>query len=384
MLILFLSPKNRREAATCCEAASATAACGRRRGVAELGLGFGVWGLFFGVCARSRGSRDARFARDACGVVVRKLIIVVNMLKSYSLTNDSSNQTAYYDQIMDPFKAPLCRIPGSFVQGTQLVRDRQTFQITTGTGANDFVAYFAPENSIRTNVSSTPTPNDYAFIARSSTLASYNTMTYGSHLSNATATEYASRNSAWQQTYATYWQAVRLVSAGLRIRYIGRQDAEAGLLSVGMTSVRAPHSSTVLLDATISEFPFNYRGKTADGLVCNWIPTDFSDQSFINVSTADSQSVSAQNVFFIHGFGIPDGTVLDVEVVRNYEYYPRYQYQELLNPLSLDVPVQSISVPALESKIASTSSLVVSSASSKPITFSKHQGFFGKVTFDDL
>ena len=303
------------------------------------------------------------------------------MLTSPTIGNDDQSNLDYYHQIVEPFKAPLCRVPGAFVQGTQLVRDRATFQITIGAGANDFVAYFAPENSIRTNVSQSPAPQDLCIIARTSALVDYSSLSYGGHVNSATSTNYASRQAAWQQTYSSYWQAVRLVSAGLRIRYIGRQDAEAGLISAGMTSMRAPHNSSVLNDSVITEFPFNYRGKTADGLACNWIPTDFTDQSFINVSTSDSQSVSAQNVFFIHGFGIPDGTVLDVEFVRNYEYYPKYQYQELLNPSTTDKQSSSSFNPKVQNDMFKSADFITSALEGASSLFSSIQSFFGKVSF---
>lgn len=303
------------------------------------------------------------------------------MINSSSYKDGNESSTAYYESIIDPFNAPLVRVPGSFQQMTQTLRDKTTFQITIGAGANDFVGFFAPENSIRSAISQTIPPYDWLFLARSSALADYSSSNYHTHLASGPAASYASRPWGTQAQYSTYWQAVRLVSAGLRIRYIGRQDAEAGLLSCGFSSSRIPQTLTPMLDTRISELTYAYRGKTSEGLRCSWIPSDFTDQSFINVPSSDSAPQIAQNVFFIHGFGIPEGTVLDVEVVRNYEYFPAVQYVELLKPNSRDQVFETVESPSLASSILNTASSVISAAEGARSFMDRFQSWFGNVSY---
>lgn len=282
---------------------------------------------------------------------------------------------------MEPFETPLVRVPGSFQQMTQTLRDKSTFQITIGSGANDFVGYFAPENSIRSVRIQPTTPYDVCFVSRTSAMPDYSSLTYLNHANSAVPANYSSRYSVRQDQYVNYWQAVRLISAGIRIRYIGRQDAEAGLISCGLTSSRIPQSETPLTDTRISELTYAYRGKTSEGLRCSWIPSDFTDQSFINVPSSDTSPQVAQNVFFIHGFGIPEGTVLDVEIVRNYEYFPAAQYVELLKPNSKDRVFQTVESSSLASSILNNASAVISAVEGARTFFDKVQGWFGNVSY---
>jgi len=293
----------------------------------------------------------------------------------------SESKTAYYKSIIEPFESPLVRVPGSFQQMTQMLRDKSTFQITIGAGANDFVGYFAPENSIRSILAQPTVPFDYCFIARTSALTDYTTSSFLTHFNSVTAANYSSRTAVTQNQYTNYWQAVRLISAGIRIRYIGRQDAEAGLISCGLTSSRIPQASSPLTDNRISELTYAYRGKTSEGLRCSWIPSDFTDQSFINVPSSDSAPQVAQNVFFIHGFGIPEGTVLDVEIVRNYEYFPAAQYVELLKPNSKDRVFQTAENSSMASSILNTASSVISAVEGTRSFFDRFQGWLGNVSY---
>jgi hypothetical protein len=99
------------------------------------------------------------------------------------------------------------------------------------------------------------------------------------------------------------------------------------------------------------------------------------------VPSSDTSPQVAQNVFFIHGFGIPEGTVLDVEIVRNYEYFPAAQYVELLKPNSKDRVFQTVESSSLASSILNNASAVISAVEGARTFFDKVQGWFGNVSY---
>lgn len=270
---------------------------------------------------------------------------------------------AYYKQLMNPFHAPLCRYPSVVPVPSSLLRDRETFQITIG-NAGDFVGFFAPENMFRRTTAAANF--DFAFIAQSAASGTfYATLPYWDHLLSATGGNYASRV---QQTqggqYSTYFNSVRLVSAAIKFRYIGRAELLAGIITAGLIHINNPPAQTPYLSSAIAETMFPIRCPLDKDLVCNWLPFDSNSSNFSHIPTNSSFSGDiSQQVFVFHGFGLPAGTVLDCEVVRNYEYIPKPAFHELLTPHSIDLRVLPNKDDFAESQILQNQNLIVTSTS---------------------
>jgi hypothetical protein len=247
-------------------------------------------------------------------------------------------KTAYYELVLNPFSGALCRFPSPFPVPSTLLRDREVFQITTG-AAGDFIGYFSPENMIKRST----THRDYAFFAQNTASGSYyQSLTYNGHL-GAAAGNYATQLSqtANGQYGTTYFGSVRLVAAGLRIKYIGRAELLSGLITAAVIQSGDPMGLTPLLSGGIAESLYPVRVTPDEGLVLNWFPFDAGQANFIPYGSGNYNGDHAQQVFCIHGFGLPTGTVLDIEVVRVYEYIPKPGFHELLTPATVDLKLHS-------------------------------------------
>lgn len=258
----------------------------------------------------------------------------------------------YYKLLMDPFAAPLCRVPSGLVAPSTLLRDRETFQITIG-AAGDFVGFFAPENMLKRS----SMPRDYVFLAQNASSSTYyQTANFNDHFGLA-AGNYASRVS---QTpggqYYTYFSQARLVAAGIRFRYIGRADAHSGIICAGLISNASPMEIVPLNSGLIAESLYPIRATPGEQLVCNWFPFDANSTVFSPFPPGTyMDKTESQQVFVFNGFGLPSGTVLDVEVVRCYEYIPTPAYHELLVPATLDRRVDTERNLDVEGKLHSNS-----------------------------
>lgn len=237
----------------------------------------------------------------------------------------------YIKSLLDPFGSHFIRAPACVKVPTALLRDVSSFQITIGT-AGDFVALFCPENLVKNgNNSSFP---DWFYAARNSTSTNYSGISYLQHATTA-ATNYASQGVSSTLTYGAYMQHARLVSSGFRMKYIGRADAHSGLIIAGALPVNNPGLQTALVSNEVNELMFATRLTPLQGMTINWLPQDESSLEFkqIQAGTPFAQSgVYPQLAYAIYGFGLPAGTVLDVEVIRKYEYIPPYNFIELLLP----------------------------------------------------
>lgn len=278
------------------------------------------------------------------------MIVNEDLSKDFKALHEERQEAkrAYYKCLADPFTASLVRVPGPFTAPSGLLRDRETFQITTS-AAGDFVGYFAPENMFKRS----GTQRDYVFLAQAAASTTYyQSLTFNNHMGAAIG-NYATRlsqNPGGQ--YHPYFSQVRLVSAGIRFKYIGRADAHAGLIAAGLISDVSPMDLTPLLTSSISETMFAIRAAPAEQLVCNWYPFDALSQSFLPYPASSGiTGTETQQVFVFHGFGLPAGTVLDVEIVRNYEYIPQAQYHELLTPPSSDKRFSAKRDPAMDAQL---------------------------------
>lgn len=237
----------------------------------------------------------------------------------------------YIKSLLDPFNTPLVRAPSCVKVPTALLRDVQSFQINVG-AAGDFIGLFTPENIIK-NQNST-SYYDWVFCSRATSALDYSTLTYYGHGGSATTSNYTTQNKSTSLTYGNFMQHARLVSAGLRIRYIGRADAHAGMIICGALPLNVMSTQPVLFSNEVNELMFSKRVTPLQGLNVNWIPQDESSKEFKMIAASGLQqyNVFPQLGYAFYGFGLPTGTCLDVEIVRNYEYIPPYNYIELLMP----------------------------------------------------
>ena len=251
----------------------------------------------------------------------------------------STMRGTWLHSLIDPFCAPICRMPSDIAYNSHLLQDRETFQLTIGS-ASDFVGYFAPTNSI---YGAQP---DWCFISRIPG-SSYNyfsqTASFASFM-NHTPSYYAMQLSAPNSvSYSSFFKQGRLVSAGLIIRYIGRADQHSGFISAGATVLgENPLSTYPVSNNDINELLYVQRVAPADGLRIVWTPVD--EQSKFFKTLTSSGNSSPQMIFYFHGVGLPQGTILDVEVVRNYEFLPHPDYAELFKGSS--DPAATLSSPS--------------------------------------
>lgn len=239
----------------------------------------------------------------------------------YARSNKTLMKDSWLHSLLDPFNAPVCRIPSDIPYNSHLLQDRETFQLTVGP-LGDFVGYFSPTAYLSHTIA------DWIFLSRSVSTLDYTTAGYFNHYNSATPSNYSMRISApLSLSYQSFFKQGRLVSAGISFRYIGRADQHSGFIAAGSTVLSdAPSGQICLMNGDINELMYVQRVAPADGLRCVWIPVDEEAKNF---KTLGGYNTASNLTYYFHGVGLPPGTILDVEVVRNYEYIPQPDYVEL-------------------------------------------------------
>lgn len=252
-----------------------------------------------------------------------------------------ASKIAYYRMIVDPFTSPIARPPSPFPSNSSLVRDCETFTLTVGP-QGDFVGVFCPTLPLKSDNTNSSVNFEYLFASRVSNAIAYPT-SYASLFSSVPSANWTGNKSSSSE-HLPYMATTRLLAAQIRVRYIGRDDACSGIISVGSFVASIPTMATIFIDNAIQELRNPARVLPKEGAVVTWYPLDESDRDFQIVDQSRNERSPNLAIAF-YGQGLPAGAVLDFELVRVYEYFPRPAYQELLGPDVVDITPPTKSSP---------------------------------------
>ena len=258
-------------------------------------------------------------------------------------------KTAYYRMLVDPFNAPLCRPHTLFPTSTSLVRDVESFSLTIG-AAGDFCGIFAPTAPFKSTPNSASSA-EYMFAARDTTSISQ-VATYATIFTSGVLPSWNVRKSQATEHIALM-SAGRVLAAQVKIRYIGRDDAASGIITVGSFCAALPFETYMFTDNAVQELLNSSRCLPKEGCVVTWYPFDETDREFQPVDMGGTSTAGRLTnlAFGFYGAGLPTGTVLDIEVARVIEYVPRPNQMELLAPQKLDIVAMSDHQPSLMSQV---------------------------------
>ena len=258
-------------------------------------------------------------------------------------------KTAYYAMLVDPFNAPLCRPHTLFPTSTSIVRDVESFSLTIG-AAGDFCGIFSPTAPFKSTPNSA-TSAEYMFAARDTTAISL-VQTYTTIFTSGVLPSWNIRKSQASEHIALM-SAGRVLAAQVKIRYIGRDDAASGIISVGSFCAALPFESYMFTDNAVQELLNPSRCLPKEGCVVTWYPFDETDREFQPVDMGGTSTAGRLTnlAFAFYGAGLPTGTVLDIEVARVIEFVPRPNQIELLAPQKLDIVATSEHRPSLMGEV---------------------------------
>lgn len=265
-------------------------------------------------------------------------------IEDYNLYDEKARRKAlqkvqnnYLKILLDPFNAKVCRVPVDIPFQSHLISDKTTFQVNIGT-AGDLFGVFCPGFALRQQGNPF---GDWYFTSRNTTAPALTATTSDTLLelqalaNGAGAANYAANISGGNQgfNYGTYFKSVRLVAAGLKIKYIGRLDATSGYILCGaQVENKSPNTQTIPTIDKLNEYMFAKKFKLTQEMQTIWFPIDESAKIFANLNATQYGSAETLYSFLqynFYGSGLPAGQALDIEIVRHYECIPNADYTEL-------------------------------------------------------
>lgn len=213
------------------------------------------------------------------------------------------------------------RIPEPFGRPSTTARITESINITTSVANGQLVFLWRP-NSILSNINNPTTYyNDIA--TGGGNIININAYTTGS------ATAITTVGRTW--TNVATWH--RLVSASIVIKYIGRLDESAGMLSAALIPEVILSGTATNLQNLVRDGYFHYSGKAQEGIKCIYMPMDNADLEYKRTSVLfdPDTETNEKHLYYIIGWGLPKGlTVLSADCVYNVEYVPDMDHQDLV------------------------------------------------------
>jgi len=260
----------------------------------------------------------------------------IKQMDSFSATASEFLQS-YVDTLNDPW-THACRLPHGFPVKSNLVQLSYRFPIrangttltlngsnyTLVTAGSDFILEFKPlamdQNSL---------------------------MRVSCNSSAPTVTLFGSWSTGWVPTKGVtmYYDAFRLVSAGMRFTYGGRDDATAGYVYHGFSNSSAGNLTSEFMVDPETDLHAIKKGKWYGE---RYMPMDSRALEFkpIALAAAPDDFVDWRGFILFSGYSTTDFTGI-IELACNYECIPKVQFEMITNPT---LNYGGDAVPAIQQK----------------------------------
>lgn len=230
---------------------------------------------------------------------------------------------AYVASVLDPEGSEAAvRIPEAFGRPSTTARITESINITS-TVTNGHLAFLWKPNHIFNSLGN---PTLYYIDSVTGEKVNINAMTSAMMSANPQLTN--GRNFA----NVAVWH--RLVSASIVIKYIGRLDESAGMLSAALIPETIIGTGTVNMQNLVRDGYFHYSGRAQDGIKCIYMPMDNADLEYkkSGVWFDPDTETTEKHLYYIIGWGLPKGvTVLSADCVYNIEYVPDMDHNDLVS-----------------------------------------------------
>lgn len=241
------------------------------------------------------------------------------------LDQDNVGTKRWLAQLVDPSLGAQ-RMPSPVPVESCLYSEKSIISVIIG-NSGEFAYIFQPMNDGMQLLSS----------SRNTAAGAYGTTTPNARYAEGTAnyTHNAQTNFTGPIGYT---ESYRITGASVKVAYIGRADAAAGVIRT--CSGISKYSGTET-EATASQIVDGMTSKVVQipGVSYNtWYPHDISAFEFKQGS--EQSSVESTNLYGM-GYGFTPNTAVEIEVCVNFEYVPTLVHQELLGSNARYGPVAS-------------------------------------------
>lgn len=121
-------------------------------------------------------------------------------------------------------------------------------------------------------------------------------------------------------------EAKRVVGACIKIRYIGRSDAAAGVIRT-CTSISQQVAADIELNKSYVQDGMTSKVIYTPAVSINtWYPHDLSSFDFVHTASTSNEATCLHGI----GYGFTPGTAIEIESILNFEYVPNVSQMQLL------------------------------------------------------